>query len=77
MGRESLATRAEQAAVQTLAWGRSLSPHEIGERIDAVTADDIYRLGARLLAPGRAVGSALAPQSALAAPSRFLESLFA
>ena len=76
MGRESLATRAEQAAVQTLAYGRILPPAEIGERIDAVTAADIAGVGARLLSPGRAVGSTLAPQPALGASSRFLESLF-
>ena len=76
MGRESLATRAEQGATQTLAYGRVLSAAEIGERIDAVTAEDIADLGARLLAPGRAVGCVLAPQPALGAATRFLEGLF-
>ncbi len=77
MGRESLAARAEQAAAQLLAFGRLLEPAEMGAMIDSVDADDIARIGARLLAPRACAVSVLGPKPAMDAPVRFEEALFA
>ena len=71
MSRESLAARAEQAAAQMLAFGRLLEPAEMGEKIDAVTPEDIARIGARLLAPAACAVSVLGPKAAMDAPERF------
>ena len=77
MGRESLAGRAEQAAAQHLVYGRLLDPAEVAERIDAVSADDIGREGAALLAPKASAVSVLGAKAALTAPAAFAEALFA
>ena len=71
MGRESLLARSEQAAAQQLALGRLLLTSEIAAAIDAVTPENMARLGARLLAPGRHAVSALGPKTAAKAGSRF------
>ena len=76
MGRESLAARAEQAAAQHLAFGRLLSPAEMAADIDAVEADDIARVAARVLSPCRCTVSVLGPRSAMDAPARFEGALF-
>ena len=49
MGLESPATRAETAAGQIFSHGRLLSSREIGERLDAVTIDDVRRVAAAAL----------------------------
>jgi len=76
MARESLSARAEQAAVQVLTFGRLLPGAEIAQALDAVGADDIARLGARLLAPRRCAVAVLGPAPAMDAPRRFEDALF-
>jgi predicted Zn-dependent peptidase len=76
MARESLTARAEQAAGQVLLYGRLFTPHEIAVEIDAVTAEDMARLGARLLAPGKSADAVLGPRSALKAGAAFQAALF-
>jgi predicted Zn-dependent peptidase len=76
MGRESLATRAEMAAAQQLAFDRLLPPAEMAAAIDAVSQADIARLARRLLDPGLCTVSALGPKAAMSAPARFEEKLF-
>jgi predicted Zn-dependent peptidase len=76
MGRESLAGRAEQAAAQLLAFGRLLTPAEMAADIDAVEAEDLARLAARLLAPRRCTVSVLGPRSAMDAAKSFETALY-
>jgi predicted Zn-dependent peptidase len=75
MGRESPLARAEHAAGQLLIFGRLLGPKEIARRIDEVTAEDLQRLGERMLGQGRAAASVLGPKGALAAAEVFRKSL--
>ena len=76
MARESLQSRAEQAAGQVLLFGALMSPAEIAGQIDAVEASDLARLGAALLAPGKAAASVLGPKPALKAAEAFQKALF-
>lgn len=76
MARESPLARAEQAAGQVLLFGRMLTPQEIAEDIDRVEAADLARIGAGVLAPGRAAVSVLGPKSALKAAESFQRALF-
>lgn len=76
MARESPLSRAEQAAGQVLLFDRILLTAEIAELIDAVTADDLARLGAGMIAPGKAAVSVLGPKAALKAPDAFEKALF-
>jgi predicted Zn-dependent peptidase len=76
MSRESLMARSEQAAAQILTHGRLLAPAEIAGAIDAVGAEDIARVGAALLAPGRSTVSVLGPKGAMDAAARFESALF-
>lgn len=76
MARESLQSRTEQAAGQVLLFGRLLATAEIAEQIDAVEAADLARLGASLLAPGKAAVSVLGPKAALKAADAFQKALF-
>lgn len=76
MARESLTARAEQAAGQILLYGKLFTPQQIAHEIDAVTTDDMARLGARLLAPGKSVDAVLGPKSALKAGAAFQAALF-
>ena len=76
MARESPLVRAEQAAGQVLLFGRLYSPAEIAEGVDQVSADDIIRLGRRLLAQRTCVASALGPKGALGATEAFQRALF-
>jgi predicted Zn-dependent peptidase len=76
MGRESLPARAEQAAGQVLLYERLFTPDEIAREIDAVSAEDMARLGARLLEPGRTAGAVLGPRAALSAGEAFQAALF-
>ncbi len=62
MAREAPLARAEQAAGQLLLFGRLFAPAEIAEGIDAVSAEDIRRLGGRLLQPRACAVAALGPK---------------
>jgi predicted Zn-dependent peptidase len=77
MARESLSARAEQAAAQLHVFGRLLTTQQIAEAIDAVGADDIGRLAARVTAPGLSAPAVLGPAAALAAADAFHQALFA
>ena len=76
MGRESLLTRAEQAAAQALSFGRLIPATELAGMIDAVTVEDLTRVGARALASGKAATSVLGAKAANAAGARLREALF-
>ena len=76
MAREQPLARAEQAAAQVLLFGRTLPPTELAAQIDAVSAEDITRLGAAILAPGRTASSVLGPKAATKAADTFQRALF-
>jgi predicted Zn-dependent peptidase len=76
MGRESLPARAEQAAGQILLYDRLFTPAEIAGEIDAVGAEDMARIGARLLQPARTAGAVLGARSAMPAAEAFGQALF-
>jgi predicted Zn-dependent peptidase len=76
MARESALARAEAAAGQLLVFGRLIPPAETAAAIDAVTASDIARVGARSLEAGRSACAVLGPKSALSAASAFQTGLF-
>ncbi|HET6972009.1 MAG TPA: pitrilysin family protein, partial [Phenylobacterium sp.] len=63
MGRESALARAEQAAGQLLLFDRILTTAEMRDGIDAVTPDDLMRVGQNALAGGRAAVSVLGPKT--------------
>jgi len=71
MSREQPLSRAESAAGQTLMFDRLFSPMELAAAIDAVQAEDIARVGARLLGGGRTASAVLGPKSALKAGDAF------
>ncbi len=75
MSREQPLSRAEGAAGQTLMFDRLFSPSEIAAAIDAVTPDDIARVGARLLDGGKAASAVLGPKSSLKAADAFVAAL--
>ncbi|HEX5379038.1 MAG TPA: pitrilysin family protein [Phenylobacterium sp.] len=75
MARESPLARAEQSAAQVLLFGRLLTTAEISREIDQVEAADLARIGAGLLAPGRAAVSVLGPKSAIKAAEAFRRAL--
>ncbi|MDG2521090.1 pitrilysin family protein [Caulobacter segnis] len=77
MGREQPLSRAEQAAGQTLLFGKTLSASEIGAAIDAVEAGDIARVGARLLGSGKCATAVLGAKGAMKAGRAFEAGLFA
>jgi predicted Zn-dependent peptidase len=76
MARESALARAEQSASHVLLFDRTSSAAEIAGEIDAVTPDDVARLGQRLLAPGLCVGAVLGPRRSIAAARGFQRALF-
>jgi predicted Zn-dependent peptidase len=76
MAREQPLARAEQAAGQTLIFGRTLSPEEVAADIDAVTPADLARLTASILEPRRVAAAVLGPKTSLKAASAFQEALF-
>lgn len=76
MGREQPLSRAEQAAGQTLMFGRLYPAAEIAEAIDAVTPADFARLGERMTAPKQSVVSVLGSKAAMAAPEAFERAVF-
>ena len=77
MARESTLSRAEQAAGQTLLFDRLFTSAELSEAIDAVTRDDLRRVGERLLEPRRSAGAVLGPKRALGAVEAFDRALSA
>jgi predicted Zn-dependent peptidase len=76
MARESPLARAEQAAGQVLLFGRLLTTAEIAADIDAVEPAHLARIGAGLIASGRAAVSVLGPKPALKAADAFQKALF-
>src|SRR5690606_34217091 len=70
MGREAPLARAEYAASQILVFDRVLPPTELADRIDAVTAADLQRVGAHALAGPHAV-AVLGPKKAGEAAGAF------
>ncbi|HWF00661.1 MAG TPA: pitrilysin family protein [Caulobacteraceae bacterium] len=77
MSRESLSSRAEQAAAQLLLFDRLVPPAEFVRAIDAVTAADLAGLAETLRGPRRLALAALGPKSAAAAAPAFEAALFA
>jgi predicted Zn-dependent peptidase len=77
MGRESALARAEQAAGQVLLFGRTLDPQAVADEVDAVTAEQLAGLAAKILAPRKAAVAILGPKPALAAAETFQAALTA
>jgi predicted Zn-dependent peptidase len=77
MARESALARAEQSAGQALLFGRLLPAAELSASIDAVTLDDLRRVGERALSGQASARAVLGPKSALPAAAAFHEALFA
>ncbi|MBW3559193.1 MAG: insulinase family protein [Proteobacteria bacterium] len=75
MARESTLARAEQAAGQILLFNRVFTSHELSEAIEAVTLDDLRRVGARVLGVGRSAGAVLGPKAAAGAVEAFQAAL--
>ncbi|HEX8569866.1 MAG TPA: pitrilysin family protein [Caulobacteraceae bacterium] len=71
IARESTLSRAEQAAGQALLFDRLFTSAELSQAIDAVTLEDLRRLGERLLSPGRSAGAVLGPKRAMGAVDAF------
>lgn len=76
MARESSLSRAEQSAGQLLLFDRLFSTAEIAEAVDAVTLNDLSRVGRRILEPGLCAGAVLGPKVAADTPERFRAALF-
>jgi predicted Zn-dependent peptidase len=72
MALESSGARADQMARHLLAYGRILTPAEIIARIDAITPDDVRRVGRAILA-SRPTLSAVGPTRRLAGVERLSE----
>jgi predicted Zn-dependent peptidase len=75
MARENALSRAEHAAGQVLLFGAPLSPAKLAAEIEAVTAEDLAALGARMLGPGMSAASVLGPKAALKAGEAFQRAL--
>jgi predicted Zn-dependent peptidase len=71
MAREAPLMRAEQAAGQTLLFGRLFSSAEIVEAIEAVELSGMKKLGERLLGPRTCAAAVLGAKAALAAAEGF------
>jgi predicted Zn-dependent peptidase len=76
MGRESALARAEQAAGQVLLFGHTLDPVAVAAEMDAVSAEQIAALTARILGAGQAAVAILGPKAAHGAAERFDRALF-
>jgi predicted Zn-dependent peptidase len=76
MMRESPLARAEQTAAQLLLFDRPLPPAEIAAGIEAVTAQDLARLGSDLCASQQAAVAVLGPRQAAGAAAAFTRTLF-
>ena len=75
MSDESPASRAGRNAAQTLISGAPISTETSEARIEAATADDLRRVGARVLASGLSATSVLGPKAANAAGAAFAKRL--
>jgi len=73
MSDESPASRAGRNAAQTLMFGAPIPSDETARRIEAVTADDLRSVGARILAPRRTATAVLGPRAAAPAGRAFAE----
>ncbi len=71
MAREQPLSRAETSAGQALLFQKLFAAGEIAEAIDAVTAADIARVGARFLESGLVAGSVLGSKASLGAVETF------
>jgi predicted Zn-dependent peptidase len=76
MAEESPLARAEIAANRLLLYGRIPEASEVRAEIDAVSLEDLRRVGERILAPRRCAAAMVGPKSALAAPEAFEKALF-
>ena len=70
MARESPLSRAEQAAGQLHLFDRLFAPEDLAQAIDAVSAEDLRRVGGRLIA-SRSAAAVLGPKRAGAAAEAF------
>ena len=75
MSDESPASRAGRNAAQALIYGAPVSSDASVARIEAVTAADLKRVGARVLASGLAASAVLGPKGANAAGAAFARKL--
>lgn len=76
MAREQPLSRAEQGAGQVLLFDRLYPPPELAAEVDAVTSEDVARLGRRLLSGGRAASAVLGAKTSLKAGDAFDKTLF-
>lgn len=76
MSRESLSSRAEQAAAQILVFGDLVASSWFAEAIDAVTPESVADTGARLIGAGKFAASVLGPRAAADAAARFETRLY-
>jgi predicted Zn-dependent peptidase len=77
MSRESLTSRAEQAAAQLLVFDRTVASAEFAHWVDAVDGEDFARLGRFVTAGGQAASAVLGPRAAAEASARFAAALAA
>ncbi|MGR4866642.1 M16 family metallopeptidase [Caulobacter sp. LARHSG274] len=75
MAREQPLSRAEQAAGQALMFDRLYAPAELAAAVDAVTPDDLRRLGRTILGPARSASAILGAKGALKAGETFARAL--
>jgi predicted Zn-dependent peptidase len=75
MAREQPLSRAEQAAGQALMFDRLYAPAELAAAVDAVTPDDLRRLGQTILGPARTASAILGAKGALKAGEVFARAL--
>ena len=75
MRRESPLARAEANANNILSFGRLFAAQELADRVDAVNANDLRRVGERLIASGRSASAVLGPKRAAGAGAAFAEAL--
>lgn len=74
---ESPVSRAGRNAAQTLIFGAPVPSAALARRVEAVTLEDMRRLGARLVESGKAATAVLGPRSAGRAGRVFAETLHA
>jgi predicted Zn-dependent peptidase len=76
MARESVLSRAEQAAGQLLTFGRLFTVAETAAAIDSVSVEDVQSVGGRMLAASACACAVLGPKRALDAGAGFQRALF-